>query len=509
MKFINFLLIMIIFLGCNIQTSNQKEEESMNDNAGGIKPWSENSRYWEYEGKPVLLLEAFNHGHNPFIDGSTLDDNKIDSMQVIVSQIQEMADAGGNTLRCVLDPCNATSISIESYQKNSKGLYDLNKPNGLYWDRLSTFIAEAEKRDVIVELEIWDRFDWFGKNWEANPFNPKNNINYAYDNTNLNNAYERAEIYFNHPMALGVPDRPSYDTASMQRKENYDRVRKYQEIFVSKVYEIAKNHGNVLYNMNNETAENPAWGEYWIKYLKNKANKDNINIVCTNMQDGIFELEESKELKHQFQHPEIYDYLDISQINSRLRDGEHWHAVSWIAERAKENNFLLYMTKLYGSDDREPEPWAIWRPGDTDNAIEEWWRNLIAGVAGVRFHRPHSGIGLSNKAKACIKATRLVEEKVKFWDVEPNLDLLSERDDDEAYLAAKPVQKYILYFTLQGGGSVGLDLEEYEGLDFNISWFNIDTGKPHSESSIAGGGIHTIKRPDDTAHWVATILQFI
>ncbi|MBS3772313.1 MAG: hypothetical protein KGY69_18835, partial [Bacteroidales bacterium] len=93
----------------------------------------------------------------------------------------------------------------------------------------------------------------------------------------------------------------------------------------------------------------------------------------------------------------------------------------------------------------------------------------------------------------------------KFWDVEPRLDLLSARDEDEAYLAAKPGKKYILYFTQQGGGTVGLNLEEYEERRFNISWINVETGKFHSETVISGSGIHTINRPDEIAHWVATI----
>jgi hypothetical protein len=463
--------------------------------------------YWKYKGELTLLLGAFNHGHNPFIDGSTIDDIDIDSMDVIISQIQEMVDAGGNTLRCVLDPGWATFRGIESYHRNSEGKYDLSKPEGPYWERLATFIAEAEKRDVIVELEIWDRFDWFDDGWEANPFNPKNNINYTYENTNLKNAYERGEIYFNHPMTLGIPGRPRYDTVSPEKKEKYDIVREYQEIFVSKVYDVAKYHGNVLYNMNNETAEHTAWGEYWIEHLKNKADNDGIEIICTNMQDGLFELEESKELAHQLMHPEIYDYLDISQINSRLRDETHWEAVKYIADRAKQQGFLLHMTKLYGNDGRLPDPWSGWKPGDSDNAIEEWWRNLIAGVAGVRFHRPLSGIGLSDKAKACILATRMVEEQAKFWEVDSRLDLLSQREADEAYLAADPGEKYILYFTHQGGGSVGLDMKDYGADQFNVSWINIDKGTLHAQDIISGGEVVNINRPDSNAHWVAVIIQ--
>jgi hypothetical protein len=166
------------------------------------------------------------------------------------------------------------------------------------------------------------------------------------------------------------------------------------------------------------------------------------------------------------------------------------------------------MTKIYGNDIAlNSKPWSRFKPGDTDNAIEEWWRNLIAGVAGVRFHRPTSGIGLYAAAKNCISATRKVETRVKFWDVEPRLDLLTNRQSDEAYLAADPGKAYILYFTKNGGGSVGLKLDSYPDTTFELRWVNIGTGNWGSTTTISGGSTVTIDRPNGSSHWVATIVR--
>jgi hypothetical protein len=308
-------------------------------------------------------------------------------------------------------------------------------------------------------------------------------------------------------MSKTVSGHAAYDTASVQRKKQFDIVRKYQEVYVEKVFDCASAYPNVLYNMNNETAEPVPWGEYWIQFLKEKAKQKGINIICTNMLDGVHEVPESEEFNKQINRPDIYDYLDVSQVNSRHRDEVHWEKIKWIADRARENGILIHMTKLYGNDELKPSPWATWKPGDSDNAIEEWWRNLIAGVAGVRFHRQEHGLGLSEKAIACIAATRKVESKVKFWEVEPHMELLSKRDFDEAYLAANPGQQYILYFTHQGAGSVDLNLEKYKDALFKISWVNIDSGNWGPEAEINGGAIQTISRPDDSAHWVAAIYK--
>lgn len=50
------------------------------------------------------------------------------------------------------------------------------------------------------------------------------------------------------------------------------------------------------------------------------------------------------------------------------------------------------------------------------------------------------------EAKASIKTARLVESEIKFWEVEPKMQLLSDREPNEAYLAAETGEKYILYF---------------------------------------------------------------
>ncbi len=40
------------------------------------------------------------------------------------------------------------------------GKYDLNQWNDEYWKRFDYFLKETKKRDIIVQIEIWDRFDY-------------------------------------------------------------------------------------------------------------------------------------------------------------------------------------------------------------------------------------------------------------------------------------------------------------------------------------------------------------
>ena len=100
-----------------------------------------------------------------------------------------------------------------------------------------------------------------------------------------------------------------------------------------------------------------------------------------------------------------------------------------------------------------------------------------------------------------------IESKVKFWNVEHRLDLLTNRQSDEAYLAADPGKAYILYFTKNGGGSVGLKLDSYPDTTFELRWVNIGTGNWGSTTAISGGSTVTIDRPNGSSHWVATFVR--
>ncbi len=79
-----------------------------------------------------------------------------------------------------------------------------------------------------------------------------------------------------------------YENASDERKQKYDEVRKYQEKFVDKLLSITLKYNNVLYCMNNETHEDPAWGQYWMKYIESSANAKGKSVCTTDMFDDIY-----------------------------------------------------------------------------------------------------------------------------------------------------------------------------------------------------------------------------
>ena len=121
----------------------------------------------------------------------------------------------------------------------------------------------------------------------------------------------------------------------------------------------------------------------------------------------------------------------------------------------------------------------------------------------MRFHRPGSGLGLNDKAVACIRAARKLEALIPLWSLQPAQELLSERDANEAYLSADNGHAYALYFP--AGGEVQLDLSDASGM-FAVQWINIDTGELGMRQTSKAGGKVTLA-PPGSENWAAAILK--
>jgi hypothetical protein len=151
--------------------------------------------------------------------------------------------------------------------------------------------------------------------------------------------------------------------------------------------------------------------------------------------------------------------------------------------------------KTYGAD--------TGRYGTTRDGVERWWRHLIGGAAAVRFHRPDSGLGFSAPAQASIRAARKLESRVKLWNLAPANNLLRDRKENEAYLAAKPGFAYALYFP--DGGSIQLDLRKHDRA-FEVRWIDIDKGQWAGRDALQGGGWATVSAPGK-GHWAAAVAR--
>ena len=199
--------------------------------------------------------------------------------------------------------------------------------------------------------------------------------------------------------------------------------------------------------------------------------------------------------KRTFDHPELYDFVDVSQ-NNQNKGQRHWDNFLHVRKYLSKLPRPMNTTKTYGADGN--------KFGHTDqDGIERFWRHLLAGAASMRFHRPDSGLGLNDKAVATIRAARKLESKIPLWSVQPANDLLSDREPNEAYLAANAGRAYALYFP--AGGEVRLDLSAAKGA-YTAHWIDVATGEWGPTQEFPGGERTSLATPDK-GNWAAALMR--
>lgn len=442
-----------------------------------IRPYYENPRYWQYQGKPVLLI------------GGSKDDSLF-QIPDLKAHLDEMVAVGGNFVRNTMSDRQDHGFEVYPYKKLDNGKFDLDQWNDEYWRRFQDFLKWTQERHIIVQIEVWDRFDHSKEQWVADPYRPANNVNYTPDASGLNNNYPAPAYRDQQPFFHTIPGMPRYD-------ERLDVIRQYQERFVAKLLSYALSHGHVLYCMNNETSTPPPWGRHWIALIEEHARKKGVPVFCTDMFNDGYEPETSKLFAQAYDDDRVYKFLDISQINSRMFNETHWTKLMWVMRRTETHRRPINCVKIYGSGETN------WGSGTPADGVERFWRDLFAGCAAVRHHRDGGGIGLQPIAKACIQAARKTESMIKFWTVTPHQELLTDRDSDEAYLVAQPGRHYALYFTQ--GGAVGLNLKGHAGT-FRLKWIDITTGQWGPDAQVSGDQIVNIRTPVKRPH-VAVLIR--
>jgi hypothetical protein len=420
--------------------------------------------YWAYKGNDILLL------------GGSVQDNLF-QIPDLAEHLDLLVSAGGNYVRNTMS--SRDSGNVWAFYKLDDGRYDLNRWNGEYWRRFESFLQETAKRDIIVQIEIWATFDYYRDNWDINPFNPKNNINYEPRRSKLPEVVDTHPIFTENNFFRSVPSQMALA-----------QVLWFQQKFVDRILSYTLRHGHVLYCMDNETSVTADWGKFWARYIQKQAGLAGRKVHTTQMWDPW-------ELSHPFHsetfdNPGIYTFVDISQNNHQSADA-HWNNGLLQFERLRNMGNLrpVNNVKIYGNDGGAHKT--------TRDAIENFVKNVLLGCASARFHRPTSGQGLNEIARGVIKSMRELSDRMDFFNGTPRNDLLLKREPGEAYCRAIPGKEYAVYFPERG--SVEIDLGGMRSPQ--VEWLNLLSSEWLPAQPVERGRV-LIRTPGDD-HWIALI----
>ena len=347
------------------------------------------------------------------------------------------------------------------------------------------------KRGIIVQIEVWDLHDNFASRWASNPWNPANNAGYPGGPTRLATAYPQLRYRGDES------DTPPHDFLLSVPELNNDRpLLAAQERYVDELLSHTLPCPHVLYCVTNEIHPQypPEWGWHWARHIRKRSLEAGRDAYVTEMywQPNLADEQHRASLDR----PGVFDFFEASQ-NSATRDPETaWRLLMFARNRLAERPRPVNHTKIYGAD---TSPWPL----KERDAVGHFWRNLFAGSASSRFHRPPMGMGLNPSARTHIRSARMLAMAFDFFRAEPDGEhrFLIGRTADGAYLCRVPGRQYAV--SLPNGKGVGLDLSEADGR-FSLRWLDVAASEWREGGAAEGGGTLALQAPGP-GRWVALL----
>lgn len=238
-----------------------------------IQPYSKNPMYWQYIGKPIMLIRG-SETDNPF------------QLHYIETHLDDLVTSGGNYIRNIM--AWSRTEDVLPYLQNEIRLFDLNQQNPEFFNRLENLLRMAYYRDIIVQIEIWESWNYYMKGgegypkrgWGLNPFNPVNNVNYKLEESGMPKQIDFSKSQY-----------PGEHTYFYTWPEELDLQVdiKYQEAFVDQILDVTLGYPNVLYCMNNQTNEAHSWVKVRFVFHTNVAHSESVEFCLNGKLDaGIY-----------------------------------------------------------------------------------------------------------------------------------------------------------------------------------------------------------------------------
>ena len=192
-----------------------------------------NPRIFEFKGKPTVLVTSGEHygsvlnldfDFGPYLD--ELASRGLNYTRIFTGSYVELPGAFGiekNTLAPAPGRLLAPwARSATAGYINGGNKFDLKRWDLAYFDRLKTFVSEASRRGIVVEISLFSSL-YEKKGWEASPLHPQNNINDV-------NTSDRKKV---HTLNNGT-------------------LQGYQEAMVRQIVRALADADNVFYEIQNE-----------------------------------------------------------------------------------------------------------------------------------------------------------------------------------------------------------------------------------------------------------------
>lgn len=458
---------------------------SINNSPAPISLHPDNPNYFLYKGKPTVIITSAEHYgavmNEDFDYAKYLTTLKNDGMNYTRIFLGPYAEIGADLFGIKKNTMNpAPDKWLTPWVKDTAtGKFKLDEWNEAFFNRLKSFIAEAQKNDVIVEVTFFTSY-YGNHQWSNSPFNPNNNI--------------------------FVTD--SLDFRKVNTPEN-GVLMGIQEKYVRRVVQELNVFGNIIYEIQNEPwADNPnlvekitdvdtlvhsfAWQQI-VETANNRSLEWQTKIAAI-----ISEEEAQLPNKHLIAQ-------NISNFRYKIEDPDpqisifNFHYA--YPEAASQN---LNLKKAIGLDE------TGFMPHNDSHYRSQAWKFMLAGGALYNNLDYSFTVGFEDGTYKIDESTpgwggpayrkqllilKNFLESFSFIRMKPANDILKVSNGSiKAYqVLAEEGQQYAIY--LEGGNAPEIELTIPVG-DYAAVWVNTLTGKEESAKEIVStNGKATIKYP--------------
>jgi len=409
-----------------------------------------NPHYFSYDGKPAILITSGEHYGavmNPDFDYKiyleTLQKDGLNLTRTMTGAYFEPAGAF-NISKNTLGP-DKGKFSCPWLRVGTEFIFDLDQWNPAYFARLKDFVAEAQKRGVIVELSLFCPF-YEEMQWELSPFNIKNNVN-------------------------GLGAIPRTDVYTLDKNKGLLAI---QEKMVRKVVEELKGFPNLIYEICNE----PYFGGITIDWQNRIARV-------------ISETEKPFSIQHLISQNIGNGFQKIKEPNPLVSVFNFHYAAP---PRAVTLNYDL--NKVIGENETgfngqkdstyRKEAWELILAGGGlfNNLDYSFTTDNEDGTFQYPAAQPGGGTPAFRRQLGCLKK---FIESFNFVAMKPDTTVYAGglAGKNKVYILAETGKQYAIYW--MGGKQVQLELYLPKG-NYSLEWMNPLSGKSEKKISLNHSG---------------------
>lgn len=418
-----YLIVLLVYVFSACQDSKTADNENI-DSQNRIQPYSENLHYLAWGDVPVFPLGSTGyHSWTPISRPGTVDFiEQMDRLATVIEEINSQHVVG--FMRSLpYDPMNHLHDGyvekvLQPWARLGDGRFDLEHFEPKWEERFLDYLDAALDRRIVIAVEIWD--DWSvtrgpggeydpgeGAAWNANPFNPLNNVNYDED------------VF---PVETAVCNAPFYST--IPSRDNIEPVLALQKRYVDKILEIVSGYPNVIINISNESRAHLEWSRFWAVYIRENTPESMMigEMPSTNRVDGGGECEDEFSPLTLSTEPG-YSFVDAAQ-------GVSGHEFGDAREQAIGGGLRLNEYRRVMAEEGTVKPVIVSKdytrgPAGGDIVL---WSRFVGGAAAARFHRlgEQHGPEISEFQHEAVRRLGAFIAQVPFWEMHPAPDLLDD-----------------------------------------------------------------------------------